>query len=76
MVFSLWIGRHHENPTKRVLNLKITDIIKDNDILKTARYHAIQFLKDDPVVQKPDNLVIHHAYAQLVKYKNIWNYIS
>jgi len=28
-----------------VLNLKIADIVKDNDILKTARYHAIQLLK-------------------------------
>lgn len=59
-----------------VLNLKIADIVKDNDILKTARYHAIRLLKDDPVLEKPDNLIIRHAYAQLVKYKNIWNYIS
>ncbi|TMM57184.1 ATP-dependent DNA helicase RecG [Maribacter algarum] len=59
-----------------VLNLKIADIVKDNDILKTARYHAIQLLKTDPTLEKPENLVIRHAYAQLVKYKNIWNYIS
>ena len=59
-----------------VLNLKIADIIKDNDILKTARYHAIQLFKQDPSLEKPENLVIRHAYSQLVKYKNIWNYIS
>ncbi len=59
-----------------VLNLKIADIVKDNDILKTARYHAIQLLKQDPSIEKPENLVVRHAYAQLVKYKNIWNYIS
>ncbi|MBU2972925.1 ATP-dependent DNA helicase RecG [Zobellia sp. B3R18] len=59
-----------------VLNLKIADIVKDNDILKTARYHAMQLLKDDSSLEKPENLVIRHAYAQLVKYKNIWNYIS
>lgn len=59
-----------------VLNLKIADIVKDNDILKTARYHAIQLFKNDPSIEKPENLVIRHAYAQLVKYKNIWNYIS
>ncbi len=59
-----------------VLNLKIADIVKDNDILKTARYHAIQILKQDPTLEKTENLVIRHAYAQLVKYKNIWNYIS
>ncbi|WP_276166912.1 ATP-dependent DNA helicase RecG [Zobellia alginiliquefaciens] len=59
-----------------VLNLKIADIVKDNDILKTARYHAIQLLKNDPSLEKSENLVIRHAYSQLVKYKNIWNYIS
>ncbi|QLG46871.1 ATP-dependent DNA helicase RecG [Costertonia aggregata] len=58
------------------LNLKIADIVKDNDILKTARYYALQLLKDDPSLEKPENLVVRHAYAQLVKYKNIWNYIS
>ena len=59
-----------------VLNLKIADIIKDNDILKTARYHALKILKEDPSLEKPDNLVIRHTYAQLIKHKNIWNYIS
>lgn len=59
-----------------ILNLKIADIVRDNTILKTARYHALQLLKDDPSLEKPENLVIRHAYAQLVKYKNIWNYIS
>ncbi|MFS4447416.1 ATP-dependent DNA helicase RecG [Maribacter sp. 2307UL18-2] len=59
-----------------VLNLKIADIVKDNAILKTARYHALQLFKQDPSLEKPEHLVIRHAYAQLVKYKNIWNYIS
>ena len=59
-----------------ILNLKIADIVKDNEILKTARYYALQHLKADPSLEKPENLVIRHTYAQLVKYKNIWNYIS
>jgi ATP-dependent DNA helicase RecG len=59
-----------------ILNLKIADIVKDNDILKTARYYALRLLKDDSSLEKPDNMVIRHSYAQLVKYKNIWNYIS
>ena len=57
-----------------VLNLKIADIIKDNDILKTARYHAQRILKEDIGLQK--HPIILHALTQLVKYKNIWNYIS
>ena len=59
-----------------VLNLKIADIVKDNDILKTARHYAIQLLKEDAKLEKPENLVIRHTYIQLVKHKNIWNYIS
>ena len=59
-----------------ILNLKIADIVKDNDILKTARHYALQLLKNDPTLEKPDNLVVRHTYAQLVKHKNIWTYIS
>lgn len=59
-----------------ILNLKIADIVKDNDILKTARHYAIQLLKEDPSLEKQENLVIRQTYAQLVRYKNIWNYIS
>ncbi|MCK0156705.1 ATP-dependent DNA helicase RecG [Cellulophaga sp. F20128] len=59
-----------------VLNLKIADIIKDNDILKTARHYAIQILTNDPSLSKSSNTVLLYAYQQLVKYKNIWNYIS
>ena len=59
-----------------ILNLKIADIVKDNDILKTARHYAIKLLKEDPSLEKPENRVIRHTYSQLVKHKNIWNYIS
>jgi len=59
-----------------ILNLKIADIVKDNDILKTARHYAIKLLKEDPSLEKSENLVIRRSYAELVKYKNIWNYIS
>ncbi|MFX0557944.1 ATP-dependent DNA helicase RecG [Maribacter sp. CXY002] len=59
-----------------MLNLKIADIVKDNAILKTARYYASLLLRSDPRLENPENLTIRHTYAQLVKYKNIWNYIS
>ena len=59
-----------------ILNLKIADIVRDNDILKTARYYALKILKEDPSLERQDNLVIRHAYAQLIKHKNIWTYIS
>ncbi|MDX1462638.1 MAG: ATP-dependent DNA helicase RecG [Marinirhabdus sp.] len=59
-----------------VLNLRIADLIKDTEILKLARSYAIQVLKADPTLSKPENAPIKHTYAELVKYKNIWNYIS
>jgi len=59
-----------------VLNLRIADIIKDSEILKIARAYAIEALKDDPGLSKPYNTPIRNTYAQLVKYRNIWNYIS
>jgi len=59
-----------------VLNLKIADIIKDNDILQHARYYAKQVLKQDPTLQKAEHLNILNTYKALSKYKNIWNYIS
>jgi len=59
-----------------VLNLRIADIVKDGEILKIARSYAIQTLKEDPVLERPENAPIKHTYSQLAKYRNIWNYIS
>lgn len=59
-----------------VLNLKIADIVKDNQILKIARDFAQQVLKEDPNLELPKNRMINLAYNQLVQHKNIWNYIS
>jgi len=59
-----------------VLNLRIADIIKDSEILKIARSYASQTLKNDPSLSQPDNLPIRTTFSQLMKYKNIWNYIS
>ncbi len=59
-----------------VLNLRIADIIKDSEILKIARAYAMQTLKADPNLASEENIPIKNTYAQLVKYRNIWNYIS
>ncbi|PKA84574.1 ATP-dependent DNA helicase RecG [Ulvibacter sp. MAR_2010_11] len=59
-----------------VLNLRIADIMKDGEILKIARSYAIQVLKQDPSLSQPENIPIKKTFAQLTRYKNIWNYIS
>ncbi|MCB7480896.1 ATP-dependent DNA helicase RecG [Christiangramia sediminis] len=59
-----------------VLNLKIADIVKDNSILKSARYYATRILKADPNLSQEQNSMVKNAYSRLVKNKTIWNYIS
>jgi len=59
-----------------VLNLRIADIVKDSEILKIARSYAAQTLKADPNLTSEENIPIKNTYAQLGKYRNIWNYIS
>jgi len=59
-----------------VLNLKIADVVKDKDILQTARYHAKKILNTDPSLSSLEHKMILYTYKQLSKYKNIWNYIS
>lgn len=59
-----------------VLNLRIADIVKDSAILKIARSYAFKTLKQDPNLSSAENIPIRNTYAQLVKYRNIWNYIS
>ncbi len=59
-----------------ILNLKIADIVKDNDILKAARHQAFKVLNEDPSLQLPKNKHILHTYSRLRAHKDIWNYIS
>ncbi|WP_262899807.1 ATP-dependent DNA helicase RecG [Robertkochia flava] len=59
-----------------VLNLKVADIVKDNEILKAARYYAIRTLKDDPGLKQEKNRPVAYTYQQMAKHKNIWTYIS
>ena len=59
-----------------VLNLKIADIVKDNQILKSARAYAKQLLTTDPNLEMPEHKMVKYTYQQVAKHKNIWNYIS
>ncbi len=59
-----------------VLNLQIADLVKDRDILLLARNHAIQLLKDDASMSKPEHATLRNVFMELSKKKNIWNYIS
>ena len=59
-----------------VLNLKIADIVKDGAILQKARSIALEVLKEDPNLSKPENINIYDAYIQISKNKSLWANIS
>jgi ATP-dependent DNA helicase RecG len=59
-----------------VLNLQIADLVRDRDILLLARNYALEILKKDAPMQKPENAILKTVFLELTKKKNIWNYIS
>jgi ATP-dependent DNA helicase RecG len=59
-----------------VLQLRIADLVRDRDILQVARHEAIKLLKEDPSLSLPQHQTVRKVYLELVKKKNIWNYIS
>lgn len=59
-----------------LLNLKIADLVKDNDILKIARFYAQNTLREDPHLELDKNVVLARTYSRIMKQKDIWTYIS
>jgi len=59
-----------------LLQLKIADIVKDGEILRTARHQALQLIKEDPSLQRPENAPILGSYARMMAQTTLWNYIS
>ncbi|MDO9136464.1 MAG: ATP-dependent DNA helicase RecG [Lutibacter sp.] len=59
-----------------ILNLKIADLVKDAEVLKTARMMAMELLDKDPDLNAPENRFIRVAYQELSKDSTIWANIS
>lgn len=59
-----------------VLQLKIADLLKDQEIFKTARHFAKIVLEKDPDLSANEHLRLRQTYAKIMAHKNIWNYIS
>jgi len=59
-----------------VLDLKIADLVKDNQILKIARSYAHHVINADPNFKLEEHQMINVAYRALFNDKTIWNYIS
>jgi ATP-dependent DNA helicase RecG len=59
-----------------VLELKIADLVKDNQILKIARSYAHHVINADPNFKLEEYHMINVAFRALFNDKTIWNYIS
>lgn len=59
-----------------ILALKIADVVRDSDILKTARFHAQQLLKNDPALEDSAHHMVRDKMSRMDVFKNIWDYIS
>jgi ATP-dependent DNA helicase RecG len=59
-----------------LLGLKISDIIRDEKLLKYARGEASQLLKQDPHLQHPTNQPIVKKLQSLREFQTDWSRIS
>ncbi len=59
-----------------VLQLRLADIVKDNDLLAQARAAAQQLLQNDPSLEQPENAGILRVMRHLHSKKGFWKYIS
>lgn len=59
-----------------VLQLRIADLVRDRDLLQIARHEASKLLKADVRLELAEHQNLRKAYLELVKKKNIWDFIS
>lgn len=59
-----------------VLNTKIADVVKDQELLKLARAAAIQLLEEDPLLQLALNANIADTFREITKNNGMWSNIS
>ncbi len=59
-----------------ILNLKIADLINDNDLLIKARKFALNILNEDPELKDLNNIKIRNTYKSIINNKNVWNNIG
>ncbi|MCD4696241.1 MAG: ATP-dependent DNA helicase RecG [Bacteroidales bacterium] len=69
-------GDLHGTQQSGILDLKIADIVKDENILKYARSTAIKLLEDDPHLEKEINQPIARHLFYINRSKSNWSLIS
>jgi ATP-dependent DNA helicase RecG len=59
-----------------LLDLKIADIVKDEDLLVKTRVAAEELLKDDPLLMKPENSRLRNWFESIKRQKGDWSRVS
>ncbi|WP_300685765.1 ATP-dependent DNA helicase RecG [Chryseobacterium sp.] len=59
-----------------VVDFKRLDLINDSAIIKTTKNTVERILEADPMLSRPDNMVIKNYYIRYYKGKNKWSKIS
>jgi len=59
-----------------VVDFKRLDLINDSAIIKTTKNTVERILEADPMLSRPDNLIIKNYYIRYYKGKNKWSKIS
>jgi ATP-dependent DNA helicase RecG len=59
-----------------LLNLKLSDLSRDAQIVQLARNKAIELLQSDPVFEKPEHKIIARELKKILKAKPNWSRIS
>ena len=59
-----------------IIKLKISDLVKDSELILLARNEAIKILKNDPNLSSKENLVLNRTISKLELDKSFWNLVS
>ena len=59
-----------------ILELKVADLSKDEQIVKSAREHARHLLEKDPNLQQPEHRIVANRMKELFKDRLFWSQIS
>jgi ATP-dependent DNA helicase RecG len=59
-----------------LLNLKLSDLSRDAQIVQLARNKAIELLQSDPAFEKPEHKIIARELKKILKAKPNWSRIS
>ncbi|MBP7436551.1 MAG: ATP-dependent DNA helicase RecG, partial [Bacteroidia bacterium] len=59
-----------------IVDLKLADLAKDQQILQTAREAAVKLLEQDPHLEKPEHAVVHRQLDAIRKRSGNWGRIS